>query len=192
MLTLIAGLILFLGVHSIRIVADNWRTRQIARLGEMTWKGVYAVIASIGFVLIVWGYGEARTAPIVLWNPPVWTRHLAALLVLVSFILVAAAIAPQTRMKPAVGHPMLAGTKLWALAHLLANGTVADVLLFGGFLAWAVVNFIASRKRDRRAGTVYIKGPITRDLMAVAAGVVLWWVFAFYLHASWIGVRPFV
>jgi uncharacterized membrane protein len=191
MLTLIIGLVVFLGVHSVRIVADPWRTAQIARLGELTWKGIYAVIAIAGFALIVWGYGEARTAPIVLWNPPVWMRHLASLLVLVSFILIAAAYIPQTRIKAAVGHPMLAGTKLWAFAHLIANGTVADVLLFGGFLAWAVANFIASRRRDRAAGTVYIKGPVTRDVIAVVAGVVGWWAFAFYLHAWWIGVRPF-
>ncbi len=191
MLTLIIGLVVFLGVHSARIVADDWRTRQIARLGELSWKGIYAIVAIAGFVLIVWGYGEARTAPIVLWTPPNWTRHLASLLVLVSFILIAAAYIPKTRIKAAVAHPMVAGVKLWALAHLLANGTVADVLLFGGFLAWAVANFIAARRRDRLAGSVYIKGPITRDVIAVASGIVGWWVFAFHLHAWWIGVRPF-
>ncbi|MSQ19023.1 MAG: hypothetical protein EXR39_05560 [Betaproteobacteria bacterium] len=191
MLLLIIGLVVFLGVHSVHIVADPWRTAQIARMGELAWKGIYAIVAIAGFVLIAWGYGEARTAPIGLWHPPVWTRHVASLLVLVSFILIAAAYIPQTRMKAAVGHPMLAGTKLWALAHLLANGTLADLLLFGGFLAWAATNFIASRRRDRLAGTVYIKGPITRDVLAVAGGIVGWWVFAFYLHAWWIGVRPF-
>lgn len=191
MIKLIVGLIVFLGVHSVRIVADDWRARQIARLGEITWKGIYSVIAIIGFVVIVWGYGETRAAPIALWNPPVWTRHVASLLVLISFILIAAAYVPQTRIKAAVGHPMVAGVKLWALAHLLANGTAADVLLFGAFLIWAVANFIAARRRDRRAGTVYIKGPVTRDVMAIVAGMVGWSVFAFYLHAWWIGVRPF-
>ena len=191
MIKLIIGLVVFLGVHSVRIVADDWRTRQIARLGESAWKGIFAIVAIVGFVLIVWGYGEARTAPIALWTPPVWTRHLASLLVLVSFIVIAAAYIPKTRIKAAVGHPMVAGVKLWALAHLLANGTAADVLLFGGFLAWAVANFIAARRRDRLAGTVYIKGPITRDVIAVASGIIGWWVFAFTLHAWWIGVRPF-
>jgi uncharacterized membrane protein len=191
MLILLIGLVVFLGVHSVRIIAEPWRTTQVARMGELAWKGLYAVIAIVGFVLIVWGYGEARTAPIVLWNPPLWTRHVASLLVLFSFILIAAAYIPQTRIKAAIGHPMLAGTKLWAFAHLLANGTVADVLLFGAFLAWAVANFVVSRRRDRLAGTVYIKGPATRDVMAVVAGVAAWWAFAFYLHASWIGVRPF-
>jgi uncharacterized membrane protein len=191
MLTLISGLIVFLGVHSVRIVADPWRTAQIARLGELAWKGIYALISIIGFLLIIWGYGEARSAPIVLWNPPVWTRHVASALVLVSFILIAAAYIPRTRIKAAVGHPMVAGVKLWAFAHLVANGTLADVALFGAFLAWAIANFITARRRDRVAGTVYIKGPVTRDLIAVVAGIAAWWVFAFYLHGWWIGAQPF-
>jgi uncharacterized membrane protein len=188
---LIIGLILFLGVHSVRIFADTWRTKQIARLGEMTWKGLYSLIAIVGFVLIVWGYGEARATPIVLWDPPVWTRHVASLLVLASFILIAAAYIPQTRIKVAVGHPMVLGVKLWAFAHLLANGTLADLILFGGFLVWAIANFVAARRRDRVAGTVNIKGPVMRDVTAIVVGIVGWWVFAFYLHAWWIGVRPF-
>lgn len=190
MTILIAGLIVFLGVHSIRIVADGWRTQQIARLGELTWKGIYSVVAIVGFVLIVWGYGEARLSPTVLWDPPVWTRHLASLLTLVAFILIAAAYVPQTRIKAAVGHPMVAGVKAWAFAHLLANGTLADLLLFGAFLVWAIVDYIAARRRDRAAGTVYIKGPVSRDVIAVVVGGVAWAVFAVYLHAWWIGVRP--
>ncbi len=191
MIKLIIGLIVFLGVHSVRIFADSWRTKQLARLGEMTWKGLYSLIAIVGFVLIVWGYGEARATPIVLWDPPVWTRHVASLLVLASFILIAAAYIPQTRIKVAVGHPMVLGVKLWAFAHLLANGTLADLILFGGFLVWAIADFIAARRRDRVAGTVTIKGPVMRDVTAIVAGIVGWWVFAFYLHAWWIGVRPF-
>lgn len=191
MIKLIIGLIVFLGVHSVRIFVDSWRTKQLARLGEMTWKGLYSLIAIVGFVLIVWGYGEARATPIVLWDPPVWTRHVASLLVLASFILIAAAYIPQTRIKVAVGHPMVLGVKLWAFAHLLANGTLADLILFGGFLVWAIADFIAARRRDRVAGTVTTKGPVMRDVTAIVAGIVGWWVFAFYLHAWWIGVRPF-
>jgi uncharacterized membrane protein len=191
MAILILGLVVFLGVHSVRIVAEGWRTKQIARLGELTWKAIYSIISIVGFILIVWGYGEARTAAVALWSPPVWTRHLASLLTLVSFILIAAAYVPQTRIKAAVGHPMVAGVKLWAFAHLLANGTLADVLLFGAFLVWAILDFIAARRRDRAAGTVYIKGPAMRDATAVAIGLVGWVVFALYLHAWWIGVRPF-
>jgi uncharacterized membrane protein len=191
MTLLILGLILFLGMHSVRVFADDWRSAQIRRVGPQAWKGIYSVLSVAGFVLLVWGYGEARSAPVVLWTPPTGLRHLAALLTLVTFVLLAAAYVPGTRIKRAVGHPMVAGTKAWALAHLLSNGTLADVLLFGGFLAWAVLLFIASRKRDRKAGTVYTVGPVSRDVLAVMIGVIAWAVFAFWAHAWLIGVRPF-
>jgi uncharacterized membrane protein len=160
-------------------------------MGLMPWKGVYSVISIIGFVLIVWGYGVARGAPVILFSPPVWTKHVAALLTIPAFILLVAAYVPGTRIKRAVGHPMVAGVKVWAFAHLLANGTLADVVLFGAFLVWAIVDYIAARRRDRAAGTVYVVGPITRDVMAVIVGLVAWAAFAFWLHAVLIGVRPF-
>jgi uncharacterized membrane protein len=188
---LILGLVLFLGTHSVRIVADDWRGARIARLGLMPWKGIVAVISIIGFVLIVWGYGEARSNPIVLYSPPVWTRHIAALLTVPAFILLVAAYIPGTRIKRAVGHPMVAAVKIWAFAHLLANGTLADVVLFGAFLAWAVADYIAARRRDRAAGTVFTVGPVSRDIAAVVIGLAAWAAFAFWLHAAWIGVRPF-
>jgi uncharacterized membrane protein len=188
---LILGLILFLGSHSARIFAEPWRQRRIAAMGLNGWKAIYSIVAIVGFVLIVIGYGEARSAPVILYSPPPWTRHLAALLTIPAFVLLAAAYVPGTRIKRAVGHPMVAGVKIWAFAHLLANGTLADVLLFGSFLAWAVVDYIASRRRDRVAGTVYAVGPVSRDLIAVVIGLAAWALFAFWLHAAWIGVRPF-
>jgi uncharacterized membrane protein len=188
---LILGLVLFLGTHSVRIVADDWRGTRIARLGLMPWKGIVSVISIIGFVLIVWGYGQARGNPVTLYSPPVWTRHIAALLTVPAFILLVAAYIPGTRIKRAVGHPMVAAVKIWAFAHLLSNGTLADVVLFGAFLAWAVSDYIAARRRDRAAGTVYPVGPVSRDIAAVAIGLSAWAVFAFWLHAAWIGVRPF-
>ena len=191
MLMLVAGLVVFLGVHSVRIVADDWRAARIATMGERAWKLVYTILSLIGFALLVYGYGEARQATTVLWQPPTWTRHVAAVLVLVAFVLVAAAYVPGTRIKSAVGHPMILGVKVWALAHLLANGTVADVVLFGAFLAWAIVDYAASRRRDRAAGTTYPPGPPARDAIAVALGAVAWAVFAFWLHGPLIGVRPF-
>jgi len=191
MLMLVAGLVVFLGVHSVRIVADDWRSARIATMGERAWKLVYTILSLIGFALLVYGYGEARQATTVLWQPPTWTRHVAAVLVLVAFVLVAAAYVPGTRIKSAVGHPMILGVKVWALAHLLANGTVADVVLFGAFLAWAIVDYAASRRRDRAAGTTYPPGPPARDAIAVALGAVAWAVFAFWLHGPLIGVRPF-
>jgi len=191
MLLLVAGLVVFLGVHSVRIVADDWRTARIAAVGERAWKLAYTVVSLAGFALLVYGYGQARQATTLLWQPPVWTRHAAAALVLVAFVLVAAAYVPGTRIRSAVGHPMILGVKVWAFAHLLANGTVADVVLFGAFLAWAIVDYAASRRRDRAAGVTYPPGPPARDAIAIAAGALAWIVFAFWLHGPLIGVRPF-
>jgi len=188
---LVAGLLLFLGTHLIRVFATSWRSEQIARMGPRAWRGLYSAFALLGFALIIWGYGEARLMPTVLWVPPVWTRHLAALLTLPAFILLVAAYVPGSRIKAAIGHPMVAGTKLWALSHLLANGNLADVLLFGGFLAWAVVVFAAARRRDREAGVRYPVGPPSRDAIVAIGGIVAWAVFARFLHGPLIGVQPF-
>ena len=191
MTLLMLGLVLFLGVHSTRIVAEGWRTATIARVGEKPWKGIYSLLSIAGFVLLVIGYGAARQSPVVLFAPPVWTRHLAALLTIPAFVLLVAAYVPGNAIKRAVGHPMIAGVKVWALAHLLANGTLADVLLFGTFLAWAVLGFIAARRRDRAAGTTYPAGPGSRTAITVVVGLVAWAVFAFALHRPLIGVAPF-
>lgn len=191
MTLLIVGLAVFLGVHSTRIVADGWRTATLARIGEKPWKGIYSLLSIAGFVLIVIGYGAARQSPVVLYTPPTWTRHVAALLTLPAFVLLAAAYVPRNAIKRAIGHPMAAGVKIWALAHLLANGTLADVLLFGSFLLWAVLSFTAARRRDRAAGTVHPAGSVSRSAITVGIGVVAWAVFAFALHRPLIGVAPF-
>ena len=189
---LILGLIIFLGIHSVRICAEDWRTRTIARLGEGPWKGIHTLLSITGFVLLAWGYGQARQGGIVLYDPPVFTRHIAGLLMLISLVLVAAAYVPRNHLKAALGHPMLAGVKLWAFAHLLANGRLADVILFGAFLAWAVADFIAARRRDRAAGTVYPAGQVMRTGLTLVAGVGVWAAFVFGLHLWLIGVPPFV
>lgn len=191
MIPLILGLVLFLGMHSVRIFADDWRTRQRAKLGDGKWKGLYSVVSAVGFVLIIWGYGLARAEPIPIWAPPVWTRHVAALLTLLSFVLLAAAYVPRNAIKAKVQHPMVAGVKVWAFAHLLANGTLADILLFGAFLAWAVLAFKSMRQRDRAVGKTYPAGQGAATLITVAVGAAAWAAFAFWLHASWIGVAPF-
>jgi uncharacterized membrane protein len=191
MIVLVLGLVLFLGMHSVRIVADDWRGAQLARLGEGPWKGVYSLLSVVGFAAIVWGYGMARATPVDLWSPPVWTRHVAALLTLPAFVLLAAAYVPGTRIKAAVGHPMVLGTKVWAFAHLISNGRLADVLLFGGFLAWSIVLYAASRRRDRRTSVRRVAGSASRDAIAVVAGLVAWAAFAVWLHGMLIGVRPF-
>lgn len=191
MTALIIGLVLFLSTHSARIFAEDNRAQYIAHYGMAKWKLAYSVVSVIGLVLIVWGYGQTRFDPVHLWFPPVWTRHLAALLLLPAFILLVATYLPGTRIKAALGHPMSAGVKLWAFAHLISNGTLADVLLFGSFLVWAALSFSASRKRDRAAGTTRPAGRWSRDLIAVAVGVLTWFAFATYLHGVLFGVRPF-
>jgi uncharacterized membrane protein len=189
---LILGLVLFLGVHSVHMLAPGWRKRAIARIGFLPWKGLYAVAAIVGLALIVIGFGMARTSPHLLYAPPAWLRHLNALFTLAAFVLVAAAYVPRNHFKAKVGHPMLAGVKLWALGHLLATGFLHDVVLFGAFLAWAVGDFAASRRRDRIAGTVYPVGTLAGDAMAVFAGVAAWAIFAFLLHQRLIGASPFL
>jgi uncharacterized membrane protein len=191
MTLLILGLVIFLGAHSMRIFAESWRGAQIARLGANGWKGVYSAVSIVGFVLLVWGYGVARQAPVPLWTPSMGLRHLGSLLTLVSFVLLAAAYVPRNAIKAKLGHPMTLGVKIWALGHLLANHTLADLLLFGGFLVWAVLCFRAARARDRAAGTVRPAGTAAATALTVVVGVGAWVVFALWLHGPLIGVRPF-
>lgn len=188
---LILGLILFLGVHSLRMLAPGFRERAVARIGLLPWKGLYALASIAGFVLIVVGFGMARAQPQLLYAPPEWLRHLNALFTLVAFVLIAAAYVPRNHMKAKLGHPMLAGVKLWALGHLLAIGYLHDVVLFGAFLVWAVADFAVSRRRDRKAGTTYPAGSMTGDVVAVVIGIAAWAIFAFLLHRPLIGVNPF-
>ena len=192
MTLLIAGLILFLGAHSLRIFADDWRSAQVARFGLGAFKGIYSVVSLLGFVLILIGYGRSRVAPIVLWDPPLWTRHVSALLVLFALVLLAATYVPRNRIKGMVGHPMIIGVKIWAAGHLLANGTLADLLLFGGFLVWAVFDFRAARARDRAHGRVVVKPTLVGTVATIVVGVGLWAALAFYLHGWLFGVQPFV
>jgi uncharacterized membrane protein len=188
---LVIGLVVFLGIHSVRIVAEEWRAAQIARVGENAWKLGYSVLSALGLALVIWGFGLARQAPVPLWHPPAGMRHAAALLTLVAFVFVAAAYVPRNFFKARFHHPMVLGVKAWAAGHLLANGTMADVLLFGSFLAWSVLAFIAARRRDRRAGITYAPGTAGGTLVAIVLGAVAWAVFAFWLHGRLIGVQPF-
>lgn len=190
MLLLILGLVIFLGSHSVRIFAEDWRRRQIARLGPQGWRGIYSVVSLAGLALIVVGFGAARAHPELLYAPPAWLRHLNIVFTLVAFVLVAAAYVPRNRIKAKIGHPMVAGVKAWAFGHLLATGMLRDVVLFGAFLAWAIVDFAVSRRRDRAAGVVYPAGSMTGDMVAVAIGVAVWLAFAFWLHMALIGVNP--
>ena len=187
---LVLGLVLFLGVHSVRIVADGWRTQMRARLGEGAWKGLYSVASVVGLVLVVWGYGLARQQPVVLWNPPVGMRHAASLLTLIAFVLLAAAYVPRNVFKARLHHPMVLSVKVWALAHLISNGNLADVVLFGAFLLWAVLDFRAARQRDRAQNSVYAPATAAGTGIAVVVGTASWAGFAFWAHVWLIGVAP--
>ena len=186
MLSLILGLIIFLGIHSISIVNEPLRDRLAARLGEWPWKGVYSIIAIVGFVLIIIGYGQARMQPVVLYTTPGWTVHISMLLMLLTFPALLAAYLPG-RISDTLKHPMLVAVKFWALAHLISNGTLADVLLFGGFLAWAVADRISMKRRSQRK---IIKAPRSglNDVLAIVGGIGVYLVFVFWLHARWFGV----
>jgi uncharacterized membrane protein len=187
MFYLMLGLVLFLGVHSISIVAPAWRDRTAARLGN-AWRGLYSLITIAGFIVVVWGYGIARQNPVMLYTPPGWTRYVAAVLMLPVFPLFLAAYFPG-RIKGALQHPMLASVMLWALAHLIATGTLANVVLFGGFLTWAVADRISFTWRKQRPNPA---APSMRwnDTIAIVAGLVIYVVFEHWLHARWIGVQP--
>jgi uncharacterized membrane protein len=186
---LIAGLVLFLGVHSVAIVAPSFRTRTVQRMGEGAWKGLYALISLAGFVLICYGFGLARQAPVVLYSPPTWLRHLAFLVMLPVFPLLIAAYLPG-RIKTAAKHPMLAAVKFWAFAHLLANGSLADVLLFGGFLAWAVVDRISVKRRAMpQVLRTAPPGP-WNDAIAVVLGLAVYALLIGWAHVRLFGVSP--
>jgi uncharacterized membrane protein len=184
---LIVGLIIFLGIHSIAIFAPGLRERVRSRLGEGPWKGLYSLISLLGFALIIYGFGLARQSPVVLYTPPQWLRHLTFLIMLPVFPLLIAAYLPG-RIKTAAKHPMLAAVKFWAFAHLLANGMLADALLFGGFLAWAVLDRISLKKRPQNLRTA----PPGRfnDAIAVIAGLALYALFIGWAHARLFGVSP--
>lgn len=182
---LILGLILFLLPHSVGIFAADWRDRQVQRRGVLAWKALYSLISIAGLVLIVWGFGLARQAPMVLWLPPVWLRHVAMLLMLPVFVLLIAAYVPG-RISRWAQHPMLLAVKLWALAHLLTNGALADVLLFGSFLVWAVADRISLKRRQPRPAPQI---PLRRggDLVALLGGLALYVAFVLWWHGALIG-----
>jgi uncharacterized membrane protein len=181
---------MFLGVHSTRIFADDWRTAMIAKMGPLPWKGLYTAASILGFIVIVWGFRIARQDTLVLYSTPRWMTHVTALLMVVAMILFVAAYIPNNWFKAKFHHPQALSVKTWSIAHLLSNGVAADVLLFGAFLLWAMLSFRAARQRDRAQNTVYAPANAIGTSMTVAAGLVAWSVFALLLHGPLIGVRP--
>lgn len=188
---LLIGLALFLGVHSFRIFFPDWRQARIRQWGEGPWKLAISAASIAAFLLLIWGYKQAGGQPLLLWAPPSGLRPVAGLLTLAGFVLVVAAYVPRNHFKFWWGHPMVLGIMLWALAHLLVNGWLRGVVLFGGFLLWAALSFRSARARDRAAGLVPAAGEALASLIAVVLGAAAWAGFAFYLHAHWIGVAPF-
>jgi uncharacterized membrane protein len=188
MTVLILGLILFLGAHSVSIVAPAWRDAMYGRLGESKWKGPYSLISIVGFVLVIVGFGMARQNPVVLYALPTWTRHLAMLLLVPVFPLLIASKLPG-RIKTATKHPMLLATKIWAFAHLLVAGRLGDVVLFGAILAWAVADRISFKHRTARAMPLAKPSPYN-DAIAVVGGLVAYVLFLLWGHRWLIGVSP--
>jgi uncharacterized membrane protein len=189
MTLLIIGLVLFLGIHSVSIFALSWRDAQVAQRGEGPWKGLYSIVSLAGFVLLVYGYGLARQSPVLLYTPPTAMRHVALALMLPFFPLLFAAYLPG-RIQRAAKHPMLLSVKLWAVAHLLANGGLHDVILFGGFLAWAVADRISVKRRAVQRAVPGAPASAMNDVIAVVAGLVAYAVFALWAHRWLIGVSP--
>ena len=187
MIYLMLGLVIFLGVHSISIIAPAWRDRTAARLGN-AWRGLYSLITIAGLIVIVWGYGIARRNPVMLYAPPAWTHYITAVLMLPVFTLFLAAYFPG-RIKSAVKHPMLLSVMLWAVAHLIVTGLLANVVLFGGFLAWAVADRISFRWRTPRPIPTAPSMKVN-DGIAIVAGLVVYVVFEHWLHVRLIGVQP--
>ena len=189
MTLLIVGLALFLGIHSVSIFAPAWRDAQVAQRGEKPWKGIYSIVSLVGFVLLIYGYGLARQSPVVLYSPPTAMRHVALLMMLPFFPLLFAAYLPG-RIKSAAKHPMLAAIKLWGMAHLLANGTLHDAILFGGFLIWAVADRIAVKRRAVARSVPGAPPSAMNDVIAVVGGLVAYAVFVLWAHGWLIGVSP--
>ena len=190
MTLLLAGIVLFIGGHSINLVAPQFRQRMISSLGLLPWNGLYSLVAAAGLALMIFGYAEARSAGQWLWTPPLWTRHLAVLITLPALLLLFASQIPGNRLQVAVGHPMYLGIKLWAFAHLLANGTLPDLILFGSFLIWGIAGFAISRRRDRALQVRAEYKGLGRDLATLAVSVGVWALFTFWLHQLLIGVAP--
>lgn len=189
MTLLIIGLVLFLGAHSISIFAPAGRDALAAKMGPLAWKALYGVVALIGLILIIKGYAAARMQPVVVWQPPAFMGHITALLMLPVFVFFLATYFPG-RISAALKHPTLVAVKLWALAHLLANGMLADMLLFGAFLAWAVADRI-SLKRRKPSSHPQLPKTAVNDVVAIVGGLAIYFGFAFWAHLAWIGVSPF-
>lgn len=193
MLNLVIGLVIFFGLHSINIFAPQWRARSMASTGAMRWKMRFGLITLLAVASIIMGFMQTHQAPIWIWHPPYWTRHVSALFMLFAFYCAACAVIPGTKVKSLVGHPFLIAIKVWAFAHLLSNGSLADIILFGSFLVWSIAAYAVMRRRDREAGVAKPEHfGMHMDLAAFAATMICWFAMVFFLHKLLFGVSPLV
>jgi len=193
MALLIVGIIIFLGLHLIRVIAPGLRQSMIASLGENGWKIAYSIVSILSLILLIYGFGQARQVTGMLYNPPIWMAHIALTLMLIAMICLVASLLPAGRIAVKTKHPMVLSVKIWAFSHLLANGETSSVLLFGAFLAWGVILRIALKRRER-AGELTLRPFVSGkyDLYSVIIGVVAWALITFKLHELLIGVAPIV
>ena len=198
---MIAGLILFLGSHSLGIFAHDTRAVLLTRLGRNSYRGIYSLVSLIGLFCISKGYPDALASMDWGWNAPIFTKHIAALLMLFACILLVSTYIPNNYIKGKLKHPMILSVKVWALAHLLANGQGANIILFGSFLVWAVLYFRIMRKRDKKA---FIDTTSTPNLeqtpsycgvatvASLVVGAAFWAVMILGLHYTLFGVYPVI
>jgi uncharacterized membrane protein len=190
MTILVLGLVIFLGLHSTRIISESGRERAIARIGEGPWKGVYSALSAIGFVLIVWGFARARYDAPQVWTPPTGARHITMLLMLVALILLAGFLFKRSHIAVMTHHPMLWAVLAWSAGHLFANGSAADLLLFGAFFVWSALDVASSYARDRRNGIVYPEPQVGATIGAIVVGLVVYALLIGGLHLWLFGVSP--
>jgi uncharacterized membrane protein len=187
MTLLITGIIAFLGLHLVPTL-PGLRERLVARLGEGGYKGLFALLSIAAFILLVYGFAKAPVIQV--WSPPSWTRWVAIVLMLPAFIFLVAAYVPG-QIKAKLKHPFLVAIKTWALAHLIANGDLASIILFASILAYAAYDRITLKRREATGlVTVPETGPPSNDVIAVVLGVVLYLAFLFWLHPLLIGTSP--
>jgi uncharacterized membrane protein len=191
MLQLLIGLTLFLGIHSLHSLAPQLRQNAFDRWGALGFKGVYSAVSLLGFVLLIQGYAQARMDPVVLWTPSTGMTHATLALMWLAMVLLVASYVPGNRIRARLRHPMTLSVKVWALAHLLCNGQLADVLLFGSFLVWAVLVFRAARQRDLSGLSSRPRVRPWATWVVLGVGTGIWLAFwAGDVHLWLIGVRP--
>ncbi|MGJ8647253.1 MAG: NnrU family protein [Marinomonas colpomeniae] len=192
MLILVVGLAIFFAVHCVRLFIPDWRKMVVTKAGLMSWRVRFGMLSllSIGFIFM--GYGQARLAPVWLWFPPVFMPHITSLIMFVALFFFCSAVVPKTTLRRVTGYPLYLAVKLWAFAHLLSNGNLADVLLFGSFLIWAIASYAIFRSRDRKAGVKAEESNIRFDLIALGFTFVSWFAIVLFFHKAVIGVSPLV